>query len=104
MSRIVITPKYAGETKDYPFDFASQLVGAAETLVSAVATASVYSGVDASPSALVNPAPAILNSVATLRTQAGVVGTIYVVTVTGTSSLGQIMILQAYLTVLPSQP
>ena len=104
MSRTVITPKYAGETKDYPFNFASQLVGATETLVSAVATASVYSGVDASPGALVNSTPTVLGTVATLRTQAGVVGVIYVVTVTGTSSTGQVMILQAFLTILPGQP
>lgn len=104
MSRIVITPKYAGETKDYPFDFASRLVGAAETLVSAVATAAVYSGVDGSPASLVNASPTVLGTVATLRTQAGVVGVIYVVTVTGTSSTGQVMIMQAFLTVLPTQP
>ena len=53
MSRIVINPKLKGETRKVQFDFSSSL-GAGETISTQSVAAFVYSGVDASPSAIVN--------------------------------------------------
>ena len=101
MSRIVLEAKLLGETKIYTFNFVSQL-SAAETISTAVVTASVYSGTDASPSSIVSGSATISGQSVTQKITAGTLGVIYELICTITTSLGQTLILSAYLSVSPN--
>ncbi len=96
-------PKRQGETcfPSQPFDFISVLA-AGETISTQVVTASVYSGVDPNPSALISGAAAVQNTtqVWQLFTQ-GVVGVIYELLCRITTSLGQTLELAAFMAVIP---
>lgn len=101
MSRIILEGKILGETANITFNFLSRL-GASETISTAVVTASVYSGTDASPSAIVSGSASISGAVVTQKITAGVEGTIYKLTCTITTSLSQTLVLPAYLAIVPS--
>lgn len=85
------------------FDLISQLLPG-ETVASAQVTASVYSGADANPSAILAGPPALsLTKVLQLFT-AGVAGVIYLITVTGSGSQGSSFTLQGYLACTTTSP
>lgn len=100
MSRVILPPKLANETKTYTFDFTSQLA-ASETISTASTAASVYSGTDASPSAIINGAATISGQTVTQSITAGTLGVLYEVLCTITTSASQTLALSAYLAVVP---
>lgn len=103
MSRIVLPSKQQGETKTYAFDFASFLANG-ETLSTASVTATVYSGVDVSPSAIVSGSASISGTTATQLLTAGVVGVVYDVSCAVTTSAGQTLRLTGYVAIVPNLP
>lgn len=102
-SRVVLAPKFAGVTEFIQFDFRSSL-SAAETIVTQVVTASVYSGEDPSPSGIISGSASATNTVVFQLITGGVAGVIYDVLATVTTSLGQTLQLAGYLAVVPTLP
>ncbi len=101
MSHISLPAKYQGETKNVPFDFTSDLA-VGETITSQVVTASVYSGTDAGPSALIQGSASVSGAVVTQAITGGVVGVMYTLLCTITTSAVQTLQKSASLTVLPT--
>ena len=96
-------PKRVGETcyLSAPFDFTSAVANS-ETVSSAVCTASVYSGTDASPSSVIFSTSTVQNSYQVLqKVTGGVSGVIYKILCTATTSLGSILEQAGYLAVIP---
>lgn len=91
--------KCVSEDKLLTWDFASQLA-IGETLVGATVTASVFSGTDASPSSIISGADTISGSVVTQKIIDGTAGVQYYVDCAATTSLGQVLVLRSFLTVL----
>ena len=105
VGRIVIEPKLVGVTEviSPPFDFSKNLqIG--ETLSTASVGVSVYSGVDPNPSALLSGTPSISGAVVNQSVTGGIVGVIYDIICTATTSLGNTYQLTAYLYVEPPLP
>lgn len=88
-----------------PFDFISQL-GPTETLTGAVTTCSVYSGVDANPSAVIAAAATISGTQVIQPITNGVLGVIYELqcTVSTSSTPPQTLSLVGYLAIIPDLP
>jgi len=101
MNRINLGVKSSGETTDVVFPFLSSLA-IGESLSSAVTTAAVYSGTDASPSAIIDGSASVSSPNATQSITAGTSGVTYNLTCTGTSSTGQILTIVGYLVVVPT--
>ena len=104
--RLLLQPKKQGETcyTSAPFDFISVL-SPSETISTQVVTATVYQGVDASPSSIISGSAVVQN--VTLVNQlltAGVVGVIYELLCRITTSLGQTLEQAALLAVIPDIP
>ncbi len=97
-----LKPKKSGETcfGSQPFDFTASLAGN-ETILSAAVTALVYSGIDSNPSAIVSGSATISGSQVTQLFAAGVVGVIYEVLCSITTSLGQTLKQSAFLAIIP---
>lgn len=89
-----------GETRSYAFDFTSAL-GTTETISTKILTAAVYSGTDANPSAIISGSASSSGSIVTQKVTAGTSGVIYALTCTVTTSLGQTLVLMAFLAVVP---
>jgi len=87
---------------DYPatFDFAQDLA-VGETLSAVSTTAAVYSGTDPAPEALLDGAPAISGKQVVQNTTGGVLGTVYYLFCAVTTSLGQVLTREGYLSVTP---
>jgi hypothetical protein len=100
-TRITLPPKYVGESLNLPpFDFISRL-GVTETLVSAVATATVYSGTDPSPGSIISGAAVISGTQVTQKVVGGLLGVIYEILITALTSLGQSLEMSGYLAIVP---
>ena len=99
MSSLIVTPpKTSGETKQILFDFLSQLrVG--ETISSATAVGTTWSGTDLSPS-VVSGLPSISGSQVWVQVTGGVNGNVYMITVTASTSLSNHPVIQTYLAVV----
>lgn len=95
--------KFVGETKNYVFDFTSELAPS-ETISSATVTATVYSGTDGSPSAIINGADTTSGPRVTQSITGGVAGVIYYVVCSATTSASQILRRVGYIAVLPNVP
>lgn len=102
MSRITLEAKQSGETRTEIFDFASRLA-LAETISTAAVTATVYSGTDASPSAVISGSASISGSQVSQKLTAGTVGVTYLLACTVTTSASQTLIIYAFLAVVPGQ-
>lgn len=100
MSRVVLQSKLTGEILNAQFDFTSALAST-ETISSKVCTASVYSGTDPSPAALIAGAASSSGAVVTQKIIGGLAGVIYELACTITTSTGQTIQLVGYLPVLP---
>src|SRR5258708_21715949 len=74
--RVVLQTKFLGETKKFLVDFISNLA-ASETISTQIVTASVYSGVDASPSSIISGAASASGTQVSQAITAGVVGVVY---------------------------
>ena len=103
MTRVIFSPKRQGETVTVEFDFISSLA-AGETISAPAVTASVYTGVDASPGAILSGAAAVSGTKATQSVTAGVVGVIYQLLCVVSTSLGQVLELAGYYAIEPDLP
>lgn len=90
--------KTVGVSKLYDFDFTSQL-GVGETISTQSVQASVYTGNDPTPQNIVSGAATASGAVVSQLITAGVVGTIYSLLCTITTSLGQTLQLQGFLAI-----
>lgn len=97
--RAQLDPKLVNETRNYTFDFSSRLA-AGETISTQTVTASVYSGVDASPSAIISGSASASGAVVTQKITAGTLGVIYELLCQITTSAGQTLDLAGYLAVI----
>lgn len=98
-SRVVLTPKAVGETKDYLVDFLSQLQSN-EVIENATVTVSVYCGDDSTPNAMLSLSPRISGSTVTQRLTEGTRGVIYMLKWVAETDLLQIITIQSYLAVI----
>jgi hypothetical protein len=106
MNRVIFQPKRLGETivpNPSPFNFISQLAQG-ETISTATVTASVYTGVDANPSAVISGSASISGTVVSQKLTGGVIGVIYEILCAAVTSLGQTIQLAGYLAVIPDLP
>jgi hypothetical protein len=94
-----LAPKTPSETRTYVFEFLS-LLGAGETIGGATLRATVWSGTDANPSAILGVGTTISGTKVTVVLTGGIEGVIYQVTVLGTTSLSQSVSLQALLAIV----
>lgn len=98
MNRIILGSKTSGETVTEMFDFTSRLTSA-ETISTASTTATVYSGTDATPSAIVSGSASISGKVVSQTFTGGTTGNIYQVVCSITTSLGQTLKMIALLAI-----
>jgi hypothetical protein len=103
MARIITLPKPATDTIFYTFNFVSPL-GPTETISTAVCTASVYTGVDASPSLVISGAAQIVGQNVNQLLTGGIPGVVYQILCTIVSNLGQTITLSTYLYVEGNLP
>ncbi len=101
--RVDLSPKLVGETITYQFDFSSRLA-VSETISTKVVTASVYSGVDLSPSSIISGAASSSGAVVSQAVTAGTLGVNYELLCTVTTSAGQTLALAGYLALVPDVP
>lgn len=99
-TRVSFQPKLAGETTTLTFDFAARL-GVSETISTQVTTCAVYSGTDANPSAVISGAASASGTVVSQNVTGGVVGVMYQLVCTITTSLGQTLQMSGFFTVVP---
>lgn len=100
LSRTIFEGKLLGETQTYTFDFTSRLAPS-ETISTQVVTAVTYSGTDASPSSIISGSASASGQKVTQKITAGTLGVTYLLTCTITTSAGQTLLLEAFLTVVP---
>ena len=100
MSRLIFSGKISSETVIETFAFTSRLA-AAETISTASVAATVYSGTDATPSAVISGSSTITGQKVTQKLTGGTLGVIYKLVCTITTSLGQTLLLTAFLAVVP---
>lgn len=100
MNRIITDPKPAGETTNLVFDFISKLA-IGETISTQVTVATVYSGTDASPPAVINGAATVSGSQVTQSVKAGTAGVLYQLVCTVTTSLSKTLQLSTFMVVVP---
>lgn len=91
--------KYVSEDLLLTWDFASQIT-VGETLLGATVSASVYSGTDATPSNIISGNESISGSVVTQKIIDGTAGVQYYVDCAVTTSLGQVLVIRSFLSVL----
>lgn len=100
--RVPFEAKLLSETVSEVFDFTSRLA-AGETISTAVTTATVYSGTDASPSSIISGSATISGQKVTQLVTAGTLGVTYLLLCSITTSAGQALQLSGYLVVVPNQ-
>ncbi len=99
VSRVNLLSKAAGETQTYVFDFTSRL-SIGETLLTAAVAATVWSGDDPLPSAIISGSASIAGPKVSQKVTAGVTGTVYDLVCTVTTSAGQTLQLAGYLAIV----
>lgn len=102
-TRTELPPKLLGESINVQFDFSSRL-GTSETISTKSVVASVLSGTDASPSAIISGAASSSGAVVTQLVIGGVLGVLYKLLATVTTSGGQTLQMAAYLAIAPDLP
>ena len=100
---MVLKSKKVGETLGYPVDFSSSL-GPTETITVAGVTASVYTGVDPNPGALIFGVATVSGNIVNQGITGGVIGTVYELLYTVQTSLHQVIEISAFLAVEPDLP
>lgn len=81
------------------FDFLAEL-NEGETILDKTVTATVYSGTDATPSAIISGAATLDGSVVTQKVIDGLLGVQYLLSCAVTTTLGQTLVQRAYLSIL----
>ena len=99
-TRIIFDPKRVADVQTYTFDFTSKLA-ASETISTQVVTAAVWSGVDAAPSAIISGSASVSGSIVSQKITGGVLGVIYTLTCTITTSTSQTLTLVGQLAIIP---
>lgn len=102
--RIIFDPKLVGETNSYPFDFTSKINAAGVTISTHSVTASVWSGVDPNPSAIIGAASSVTGQVVSQTITAGVAGVIYLLLAQAATNDGRTLQIEALLAVKPNGP
>lgn len=100
MNRVPLDVKIASEVRKEVFDFTSRLA-VGETISSASTTCVVYSGTDASPSAVISGAAAISGAQVTQMITGGTSGVTYLLTCSAVTSTSQTLKLEGFLVVVP---
>lgn len=98
--RVTFAGKYVGETLRLSFDFTSQLA-VGETLSSASVACTVWSGTDPSPGGLVSGSASISGAIVTQGITGGLLGVVYELACSVTTSLGQTLQITGYLPLVP---
>lgn len=98
MNRITFRSAHVGETRKLAFDFISDLA-IGETISSAVASYAVYSGATAATASLGSPSTS--GTIVTVSAAGNTEGVTYLVTVTATTSAGQVLELSGFLAMTP---
>jgi len=98
--RVILEPKYQGETLPEPCDFISKL-STGETITNAFCVCKVYSGADGSPASVLSGAPSISGTIITQEVTGGVLGCTYELLFTAYTSFGNIVEISAYLSIVP---
>lgn len=102
-ARILVPPKFVGETRTEYVDFAPFLVGG-QTLVSGTAVCSVYSGTDSTPSAVISSV-SVSGFQALVKLTGGVEGVIYQILVSVvTANPVNTLQVSFYLSIVPALP
>lgn len=99
MQRQVLDELISGETRSITFPFADRM-STGETIVSCGVTATVHSGTDPTPAAVIVGTPAISGTNVTAQVTSSLPGTVYGLTAGATTSTGQVLKKQAYLTIV----
>lgn len=99
MPRMILPSKLVGESLHLYMDFAS-FIEVGETISSAVTTATVYRGTDATPSAVISGAVSISGTIVTQKVIGGVAGVLYTIACTATINNGEIITMYGYLAVM----
>jgi len=99
-SRAIFDPKLLGETQVLSFDFTSELA-IGETINSQTVVATTYSGTDASPSSIISGSASSSGAVVSQKVTGGVLGVMYELLCTITTSLGQTQQQSGFLAVVP---
>lgn len=102
-SNIILPSKHIADDLFVSFDFLSQL-DSGETISGATVTATVFSGTDASPGAIVSGAATVAGTVVSQKIVDGAIGVIYTLSCAVSTSLGASKVIQGYLAVLDSNP
>lgn len=102
-SRQDFPAKLLGESRILPFDFISDL-GPTETISTQSVTATVWSGTDASPSSMISGAATASGTIVSQKIIGGVVGVVYYLLCTITTSLGQTLQSAGFLAVITNVP
>ena len=99
-TKVIFEGKTAGETQKLRFNYISDLA-VGETVVSASVVATIYSGTDPTPAAIINGAASITTPEVTQGVIAGVLGVTYLLTCTALTSAGQTLQQQGFLVIIP---
>lgn len=101
MTTQIVDPKLTVEDVNLEIDFLSRLA-LGETIFSAAASMTVYSGTDPTPIAMVPDLPVVSGSVVSTLVTGGLPGVIYLLAVSIRTSLNNILVNEAKIAVLPS--
>jgi hypothetical protein len=101
--RAILQPKRQGETVGYVVDFISSFA-LGETISTAMCLASVYSGTDSFPSAIIDGAATFLGTQVNQGITGGVAGTMYSLLYVVTTNFNQTIEINAILAIVPDSP
>lgn len=101
LGQAYFNPKLLGETSILTWDWASRLPDPSVTISTAVVTATVYSGTDASPSSMISGSASISGKNVTQKVTGGTLGVVYELLCTITTSDGQTLQMPGFLAVTP---
>lgn len=101
--RIEFPSKPLSETVNLSVDFISRLASG-ELIQSASVAATLYSGTDTAPGALVNGAASVSGSQVIQSITGGVLGNIYELAYTAVTTLAQRLVITGYFAVVPDLP
>lgn len=107
MARCLLKNRYVAEVTHYAVDFTAFLPSGVSCSGTPVVTISVYTGVDATPQAMLvtgGSGPALAANVVSFLLHNGVAGVIYVINISQGDTGGGTNVLQGFVAVLPSQP
>ena len=92
-------PKALSETRNYNFD-ATNVFSAGQTIVSIMTSASLYSGFDPSPSAILSGTPSVSGTNIVQQITGGAVGAVYDVECSIVIGAGMVLTQRAFLAVV----